>query len=282
MAFLHKSLQLSLRKPSLINIHRPCTNLRMTLKNPFPGLDIGIPLTIFQNTYTTLHYGEDIITLKLIALQFLLGYYAYGTDRYNDAIEYHMTPYNTTKKVLYEDIYKNQILVYKSLMFSYLSILTILLYDENFVYNIPFVFILQTLNTYKKTKPKLGVCKPLYISIMWTLCAVIIPCVLHDHDYSIFKYPQDYLPCTLTLFAASNIIDNKDIEEDTKNGINTIPVFYGKDNSNYISIMALIASSVLLGTNPHYLDNVLGNSYLEIQNAAISYLPFVINGTKII
>ena len=282
MAFLHKSLQLSLRKPSLINIHRPCTNLRMTLKNPFPGLDIGIPLTIFQNTYTTLHYGEDIITLKLIALQFLLGYYAYGTDRYNDAIEYHMTPYNTTKKVLYEDIYKNQILVYKSLMFSYLSILTILLYDENFVYNIPFVFILQTLNTYKKTKPKLGVCKPLYISIMWTLCAVIIPCVLHDHDYSIFKYPQDYLPCTLTLFAASNIIDNKDIEEDTKNGINTIPVFYGKDNSNYISIMALIASSVLLGTNPHYLDNVLGNSYLEIQNAAISYLPFVINGSKII
>ncbi len=282
MAFLHKSLQLSLRKPSLINIHRPCTNLRMTLKNPFPGLDIGIPLTIFQNTYTTLHYGEDIITLKLIALQFLLGYYAYGTDRYNDAIEYHMTPYNTTKKVLYEDIYENQILVYKSLMFSYLSILTILLYDENFVYNIPFVFILQTLNTYKKTKPKLGVCKPLYISIMWTLCAVIIPCVLHDHDYSIFNYPQDYLPCTLTLFAASNIIDNKDIEEDTKNGINTIPVFYGKDNSNYISIVALIGSSVLLGTNPHYLDNVLGNSYLEIQNAAISYLPFVINGTKII
>lgn len=282
MAFLHKSLQLSLRKPSLINIHRPCTNLCMTLKNPFPGLDIGIPLTIFQNTYTTLHYGENIITLKLIALQFLLGYYAYGTDRYNDAIEYHMTPYNTTKKVLYEDIYENQILVYKSLMFSYLSILTILLYDENFVYNIPFVFILQTLNTYKKTKPKLGVCKPLYISIMWTLCAVIIPCVLHDHDYSIFNYPEDYLPCTLTLFAASNIIDNKDIEEDTKNGINTIPVFYGKDNSNYISIMALICSSVLLGTNPHYLDNVLGNSYLEIQNAAISYLPFVINGTKII
>ena len=117
---------------------------------------------------------------------------------------------------------------------------------------------------------------------MWTLCSVIIPCVIHDHNYNIFYFPQDYLPCTLTLFAASNIIDNKDIQEDTKNKINTIPVLYGKDNSNYISILALIASSLLLAINPHYLDNVVGNSYLELQNAAISYLPFVINGTKII
>ena len=148
------------------------------------------------------------------------------------------------------------------------------------IYNIPFVFILQTLNTYKKTKPMLGPFKPLYISIMWTLCSIIIPCVLHDHNYNIFYFPQDYLPCTLTLFAASNIIDNKDIQEDTKNKINTIPVLYGKDNSNYISIIALITSSLLIGTNPHYLDNIPGNSYLEIQNAMISYLPFVINTTK--
>ena len=282
MAFLHKSLQLTFKKPLFISTQPSSSKLHMTFKNPFPGSDIGIPLTIFQNTYTTLHYGTNIVDFKLIALQFLLGYYAYGTDRYNDAIEYHLTPYNTTKKELYEDIYTNQILVYKSLMFSYLSILTILLYDEHFIYNIPFVFILQSLNTYKKMKPKLGCFKPLYIAIMWTLCSVIIPCVLHDHDYTIFYYPQDYLPCTFTLFAASNIIDNKDIEEDAKNKISTIPVLLGKDTSNYISMLALITSSILLGTNSHYLDNIPANSYLELQNAAISYLPFVINGTKII
>ena len=167
-------------------------------------------------------------------------------------------------------------------MFSYLSIFAILLLDEHFIYNIPFLFILQSLNNYKQFKPKLGPLKPVFISIMWTLSAVGIPCVLHDHDYSIFYSPQDYLPCALTLFAASNVIDNKDIAEDTENKINTIPVLCGKDNSNYISIMALIVSSVLLGTNPHYLDNIPGNSYMELQNALISYLPFVINGTKII
>ena len=280
MTFICKSLQLSFKKSMLSNIHHKLPNLCMKLKNPFPASDIGIPLTIFQNTYTTLHYGTNIVTLKLIALQFLLGYYAYGTDRYNDAIEYHMTPYNTTKKELYDNIYINQKLVYKSLMLSYLSILAILLYSEDFIYNIPFIFILQSLNTYKTIKPALGPFKPLYIAVMWTLCAVIIPCVLHDHDYRIFGYPQDYLPCTLTLFAASNIIDNKDIAEDTNNHINTIPVLYGKDNSNYISILSLIASSILLANNPHYLDNIPANSYMEIQNALISYLPFVINGTQ--
>ena len=280
MKYFIKSLQLSKKLPIISNptfLHTPPL---MKLRNPFPGADIGIPLTIFQNTYTTLHYGQNIIGIKYVALQFLLGYYAYGTDRYNDAIEYHMTPYNTTKKEFYETIYNDQKLVYKSLMFSYLSILTILLYDENYIYNLPFVFILQSLNAYKKIKPGLGPFKPIYISIMWTLCSIIIPCVLHDHNYNIFYSPQDYLPCSLTLFAASNIIDNKDIDEDCKNQIKTIPVLYGKDNSNYISILALIASSLMLGTNPHYLDNIPANSYLEIQNAAISYLPFVINGTK--
>jgi len=280
MKYFLKSLQISKKIHILSNPTFRRTTPLMKLQNPFPGSDIGIPLTIFQNTYTTLHYGYSIINYKLIAFQFLLGYYAYGTDRYNDAIEYNITPYNTTKKELYENIYTNKKSIYKSLMFSYLSIFSILLLDEHFIYNLPFLFILQSLNNYKQIKPKLGPLKPVYISIMWTLSAVIIPCVLYDHDYSIFYSPQDYLPCSLTLFAASNIIDNKDISEDMKNNINTIPVLYGKENSNYISILSLIASSILLGTNPHYLDNIPANSYMEIQNALISYLPFVINGTQ--
>ena len=42
---------------------------------------------------------------------------------------------------------------------------------------------------------------------------------LNNYNYNIFYSPQDYLPCSLTLFAASNIIDNKDIDEDCKNQI---------------------------------------------------------------
>ena len=55
------------------------------LVNPIVGVDVGIPLNIFQNIFTNLHYGNDITTLKIVGLQFLIGYYTYGKDRYNDA-----------------------------------------------------------------------------------------------------------------------------------------------------------------------------------------------------
>ena len=255
-------------------------NIVKAIENPLPGIDIGIPLTIFQNTYTTLHYGENIINFKDIALQFLIGYYVYGTDRYNDAIDYHYHPYNTTKSYMYQNIYKNKIFVYKCILFSYLTTIYLLMYDQYYIYNIPFLFLLQILNNYKKMKPALGPFKPVFISIMWTICAIGIPSVLHDHNYDIFYHPQDYLPCTLTLFSCSNIIDNKDIREDSINGINTIPVLYGKDTSNYISLLSIIASSIILGMNHNYLQFPIQNSILEIQNSLIAFLPFVINGTK--
>jgi hypothetical protein len=44
-------------------------------------------------------------------------------------------------------------------------------------------------------------------------------------------------------------------------------------------MVALIASSLLLGFNSHYLDEPIFNSLLEIQNAGISFLPFVLNAT---
>ena len=51
---------------------------------------------------------------------------------------------------------------------------------------------------------------------MWTLSAVILPCVLYENDFSILKYPLDYLPCFLNILASSNLADVKDIEEDKK------------------------------------------------------------------
>ena len=41
-------------------------------------LSIGIPLNIFSNIYTNLHYGFDITTTKSICLQFLLGYFLFN------------------------------------------------------------------------------------------------------------------------------------------------------------------------------------------------------------
>ena len=52
--------------------------LKNTIKavNPITGFDIGIPLNIFSNVYTNLHYGYDITTARVVLLQFLFGYYA--------------------------------------------------------------------------------------------------------------------------------------------------------------------------------------------------------------
>ena len=91
--------QLSLRNKMLIN-KKSISTTSMYVMNPLPGLDIGIPLTIFENAYTTLHYGENIVTAKSVLLEFLIGYYVYGTDRYQDALEYAIKPYSTTKKDL--------------------------------------------------------------------------------------------------------------------------------------------------------------------------------------
>lgn len=55
---------------------------------PLNGIDIGMPLNIIDNIFTNLHYGYDITTLKVVLLQFLIGYYTYGKDRYKDAVEY--------------------------------------------------------------------------------------------------------------------------------------------------------------------------------------------------
>ena len=81
-------------------------NLKMNV-NPFPGSDIGIPLTIFETVYTNFHYGENLITFKPIILQFLIGYYAYGLDRFNDAKMYKKTPFITRKTELYDYINNN-------------------------------------------------------------------------------------------------------------------------------------------------------------------------------
>tara|TARA_B100000902_G_C27282997_1_gene902872 strand:+ start:686 stop:1513 length:828 start_codon:yes stop_codon:yes gene_type:complete len=257
-------------------------NKRQTIKsitNPLPGLDIGIPLTIFQNSFTSLHYGESIVTTRDVLLQFLIGYYVYGTDRYNDALEYCENPYSTPKKDLYEYIFMNQDMMKNTLGLSYVLTLFLLCNDQHFWVNLPFIGLLELTNKYKDLKPKLGIYKPAFIAILWTASAIWMPSVLHDHNYNILLYPQDYLPCTLTIFSASNIIDNKDIVEDRQNNITTIPVVYGETNSIRISLVGLILSSLILGFNPHYLDFPVVNSLLEIQNGAISFLPFVLNAT---
>lgn len=271
-----KSKALTLTRQSIVNKKGLATSMMM---NPFPGLDIGIPLTIFENAYTTLHYGENIVTAKSVLLEFLIGYYVYGTDRYQDALAYAIQPYSTPKKDLYDYINSHKRVMIVSLFLAEMGVVSLFLLSEHAEMNIPFLLLLESTRYYGDMKKYIGVFKPLYIAVMWTAAAIVLPCVMYEHNYDILYSPQDYLPCTLTLFAASNIVDNKDIMEDRENGIQTIPVVLGEETSNMISMVALIYSSLLLGFNPHYLDQPIFNSLLEIQNGAISFLPFALNAT---
>ena len=245
--------------------------------NPLNGIDLGIPLNILQNVFTNLHYGYDITTAKIVGLQFLIGYYTYGKDRFKDALEYQEAPYKTSKKDLYDYLIKYENTYRISYCLVFYAIAGILLLDDQGINNIPLVVLLYSSEYYKDLKKSFPYLKPFYVATMWTFSAVILPSVLHDNDYFILSYPMDYLPCALTMFASSNILDVKDIEEDKINGINTIPVKYGANFTYYLVLISLFLSSFLFGINEHYLDRPLVNSIYELQNTALSFLPLTMS-----
>ncbi len=244
------------------------------------GFEIGIPLNIISNVYTNLHYGYDITTFKMVSLQFLLGYYTYGLDRYSDALDYQKNKYVTDKKDNYELIYQHKELYQASFFITFMCICNLLLSENEFQQMIPFILILIQTNFYKDIKKIIGPFKPVYISVMWTLSSIILPCVIHDHNYSILEHPLDYLPLTLSLFGSSNLADCQDIHEDQINEIDTVPVKYGLLTAFRVSMVTLALSGLLFGLNPHYLDRPFVNSIVELQNAGTSLIPFfILNNT---
>lgn len=242
---------------------------------------IGIPLNIFSNIYTNLHYGYDITTPKIVVLQFLLGYYAYGYDRIKDAIEYqnskNITIYSENKIQLYEKIL-NKKFEYNLAINTVLMISIYLLTVDNYhITHLPFIILLYFSGTYKQYKPLLGIYKPLYISIMWTITVIGLPCVFYDNNYNILLYPQDYLSCLLFIYSASNFADINDLEEDKKLGVNTIPVVYGKKITSLISFITVSIAAILLIENPNYENRFWINTIIESQHIGLMY--FIYNNT---
>ena len=240
-------------------------------------LSIGIPLNIFSNIFTNLHYGYDITSIQNIILQFLLGYYSYGIDRLKDAKEYQLsnniTIYPDNKIQLYNNILTNNNYE-NTLNLSLIGILYLLFINDFTIQKLPFIFLLYLSANYKEYKQYLSIFKPFYIATMWTITSVILPSVLYDNNYNIILYPQDYLPCLLFIFSASNFADINDIEEDKKLGVNTIPVLYGKQITEYISFIAITISSILLIENPNFENRFWINLILEIQQLGLMYIIY--------
>jgi carbon starvation protein CstA len=193
------------------------------------ALQVGISLDILSKIATDIRYGRNIVDWQLIILELLLGYHTYGTDRYND-----------------EGLPDNRIYIYDIVFIIIISIISI---KQNLATILPFDLLLYSTRFYKQFKQHLGVFKSIYVAMMWTTSIIILPSVLHDHNYNILHEPLDYTPYIFLMIATSNIMDTKDIEDDKKNNIETIPVKYGQDISNKISKACMLAFFALLCLN---------------------------------
>lgn len=234
------------------------------------GLDVGIPLNLISNIFTNLHYGYDITTSKLLLLQFLIGYYSYGKDRYKDALEYEETQMVTTKETLYTSLLKYRHITRLSYCVAFYGI-ALLLYENNDPFHtIPILALLYSTEYYKDLKQRAAFLKPFYVSFMWTFATIILPCVLYEHNYNILNDPYDYIPCMLVLFASTNYADIMDIEEDKQNKIQTFPVTFGEENTTKIIFASLALSSLLFGLHPHYIERPFINTLFELQNIILS------------
>ena len=271
-----------IKKPLIKNNH-PLMILgsnNITLFNPLPGSNLGIPLNIIQYIFTTAHYGENIVNQELIILQFCLGFFTYGLDRLFDAYEYYnegeREKINDEKKALY-----NYLVNYDSYFISCIFISYLYIYNALSNYEEGFIFLLLLTSTlfYKKLKTEFGQFKALYIGLFWSISCIIMPCVFHDHNFNILNDYKSYAPCFFTLFASSNLLDIKDIEEDRFNNILTLPVIFGEKNSIIISYIATFLSMIIFLYNPHFKDNILPNLLFEFQNLGSFIIPFSYNLT---
>ena len=123
-------------------------------------------------------------------------------------------------------------------MFS--TILLVAMNELNIIQYLPFILLLDSTNSYIQLKKQYGLLKPFYVSLMWVTSILILPCVIHDNDYSILKSPVDYISPFFIMFPFTNLADIKDIKEDKQNNIETIPVKYGAFNTYIISMGCLI------------------------------------------
>lgn len=246
------------------------TSLQMQDLNWINGFDLGIPLNLISNLFTNLHYGYDITTTKVLLLQFMIGYYTYGKDRYKDALEYEENPIVTKKEALYRSLLKYKYITALSYCFVFYTIVYILYQTNDLTHTVPILILLYSTEYYKDLKKNIAILKPFYVSFMWTFATIFLPCILYEQNYNILTDPYDYIPCFLLLFASTNYADIMDIEEDTQNNIQTFPVTFGEETTTKIIFASLSLSSLLFGIHPHYMDRPIINSLFELQNAILS------------
>ena len=93
--------------------------VKRNLANPLPGIEVGIPVTIFQNIFTNNHYGYDITNSKMLLLQFGSAYLTYGFDRFFDSQDPLETAENKQQLYKYYNDNKVNIITTLCIIFTY-------------------------------------------------------------------------------------------------------------------------------------------------------------------
>ena len=247
------------------------TNTNDVFYNPIIGSNLGIPLNLLQYIYINTYYQENLITFELVALQFAIGIFTYGSDRLIDALEYSDTSnYSIDKIDYYNYLKKNKNLNIFVISLSYIYIVSLLINNQE---TYPILFLLTSTLGYKNFKTNYGQFKALYIGIFWTIGTVVLPSVLLSHNYDILKEPTIILPSIFNLFASSNLLDIKDVKEDKAEKIYTLPVIYGSNFAIAISHISIILAILLFYNNENFDNNI----YLSLLYEAQSFGGFFLN-----
>lgn len=231
-----------------------------------PGFGLGFPLNILQLGYTYLHYDKSIITPELIFLQFCIGIFTYGTDRFLDSENYNLKDskelinLSEKKREYYLYLQNNKITTLSIILVSYIYILDELLIEHK---NLRLLFYILTSTIYYKTiKQNFGRFKAIYIATLWTLDTTILPSIIYENNFNILRDPIIYMSSFFLLFGSSNLMDIEDIDEDREENIETLPVVYGKEKTQYISYLSLIISIGL----------ILEKIFEKYENEIVSYI----------
>jgi hypothetical protein len=258
-------------------------NTNTTSYNPIIGSNLGIPLNLFQSIYCITHYNENIITFDLVLMQFAIGIFTYGYDRFYDALQYNslkdVSFIDKKKRDYYDFLLKNQNF---NIIIIYLSYFYLFLLMVDHVETYPIFLLLTSTLFYKNFKQNFGEFKAIYIGLFWTVGTVILPCVLHDHNYDILNDYSIWGSSFLTMFASSNLIDIKDVDEDKQDNIMTIPVVFGEKITICLSHLGLLFAIILFSQNQNYYKNIWLSSVYQLQNLGSFFIMYnMTNNDKI-
>jgi 4-hydroxybenzoate polyprenyltransferase len=76
------------------------------------------------------------------------------------------------------------------------------------------------------------------------------------------------------MFASSNLLDIKDLEEDKQEKIMTIPVVFGEKPAICLSHLGLLFAIILFSQNQNYYENIWLSSIYQLQNFGSFFLMY--------